>query len=78
MLYAGTGNAGSFKTTDGGQHWQRAGVGMDAQASIRSLVVDPLDSERVFAAEWRTGVYYSENGDQTWALLSTQGPGLER
>jgi photosystem II stability/assembly factor-like uncharacterized protein len=70
VLYAGTGNAGAFKSTNGGRSWQRVGAGVGAQANVRSIAVHPLDSRRVFAADWHTGVYYSEDGGQTWTRLN--------
>ncbi len=35
-------------------------------SSIESIVIDPLDSKRLFAADQNQGVYLSEDGGQSW------------
>ncbi len=70
IIYVGLEGAGVFKTMDRGDHWQWASLGMDPQANIRAIAVHPVNSAWVFAADWHTGVYYSENGGQTWTRIN--------
>jgi len=44
-------------------------VGMDPQAKIYEIVVDPADSQIVYAADLRTGVYRTDNGGSLWAQI---------
>jgi uncharacterized protein (TIGR03437 family) len=76
VIYAGTGEgffnidgvrgAGVFKTTDGGQTWER----LPATATedfhyVNDLVISPNDSRRIYAAT-ETGVWRSLDGGATW------------
>jgi uncharacterized protein (TIGR03437 family) len=76
VIYAGTGEgffnidgvrgAGVFKTTDGGQNWER----LPATATedfhyVNDLVISPNDSRRIYAAT-ETGVWRSLDGGATW------------
>ncbi len=82
ILYIGTGEAngghnnfpgaGVFKSTDAGATWQLAGL--EKTASIGRIVIDPLNSNRVYVAAAGAyfgagpdrGVYRSTNAGQTW------------
>ncbi len=86
IVYAGTGSvfgthysSGVWKSTDGGAHWQSAGL--DNAGDIAWLLVDPRNSDLMLAAtrgiEHRKGgargVFRSTDGGRTWAaVLSTQ------
>jgi photosystem II stability/assembly factor-like uncharacterized protein len=43
---------------------------MDPQAAIRSIVIDPLDPQVIYAADLRTGVYRSSDGTKTWVKIN--------
>ena len=82
ILYAGTGEANStcrsfmgngiYKTLDGGETWQH--IGLDYSAFIGRIIVDHLDSERIFVAACGTlfspneerGIYRSNDGGINW------------
>ncbi|MGH7452345.1 MAG: VPS10 domain-containing protein, partial [bacterium] len=82
ILYVGTGEAngghnnfpgaGVFKSTDAGATWQLAGL--EKTTAIGRIVIDPLNSNRVyvaavgayFGASSDRGVYRSTNAGQTW------------
>lgn len=63
VLYAGTYRGGVFKTGDGGTTWSPANQGIQSQAIVYSMVVNPNNPQRVYAAT--RGV--SNNGNQPWA-----------
>jgi len=82
-VYAGTGEisefgdsdrgVGVYKSTDGGASWQLYGSSLFIDHDIATLVVDPTDSLRVYAAvvgEWKQnqGMGLSDDGGQTWKL----------
>ena len=63
---------GLWKSTDGGDHWQPAGL--DSSFYIGRIVVDPQDSQRIWVAAMgrlygtggQRGVYRSVDGGQSW------------
>jgi photosystem II stability/assembly factor-like uncharacterized protein len=83
-LFAGTGETnpgggsityggdGIYRSTDGGDTWQR--VGLTDSGTIGRIMVDPDDPDRIWAAVsgnlfvpgGQRGVYVSENGGTTW------------
>ncbi|HVR98311.1 MAG TPA: hypothetical protein VMW27_16980 [Thermoanaerobaculia bacterium] len=79
VLYAGTGEgffsldavrgAGIFKTTDGGEHWERLpGTDNPDFYYVSDVVVSARDGSRVYAAT-STGVWRSTDGGQSWSQL---------
>jgi photosystem II stability/assembly factor-like uncharacterized protein len=80
-VYAGTGG-GVFKTTDGGATWQAANGGLFGEETVGdrdhrmlegyvySLVVDPRDSETVYAGTFRRGLLKTTNGGASWQGLA--------
>ena len=79
---------GVFKTTDGGQSWQKV-LYRDARTGAVDLVVDPTNPDVLYAALWEawrkswgmssggpgSGLFKSVDGGQTWNEL-TRAPGL--
>ncbi len=83
-IYVGTGEAnasfdsgtllgnGIYKSTDGGDTWEQ--MGLDKSEHIARLVVDPNNSNRIYAAATgrvygrneERGVYVSEDAGETW------------
>jgi photosystem II stability/assembly factor-like uncharacterized protein len=80
-VYAGSGG-GVFKTTDGGATWQAANGGLFGEETagerghrllegyVYSLVVDPRDSETVYAGTFRRGLLKTTNGGASWQRLA--------
>jgi photosystem II stability/assembly factor-like uncharacterized protein len=88
-LFAGTGEAnpgggsityggsGVYRSVDGGGTWQR--VGLTNSGAIGRLVVDPTNSQNIFAAAagdlfnpgGERGVYKSIDGGSTWTRVLT-------
>ena len=84
VVYAGTGEvnpgggsmayggAGLFRSNDQGDTWNL--VGLEDSGSIGRIVVDPMDSQRIYVAVmgllWQTnpqrGVYRTTDGGATW------------
>jgi photosystem II stability/assembly factor-like uncharacterized protein len=70
VLYAGLDGGGVYKSTDGGESWQRSSSGMDPQAAIRDIVVDPTNPQILYVADLRTGVYRSDDGGKLWVRIN--------
>ncbi len=78
-LYAGTGE-GVFKSVDAGRSWAWSGLGQTprlpggprGEGNVGSLVVDPTDSNVVYAVAGVAGgqVSKSTDGGRTWHLLA--------
>ena len=66
LIYVGVENGGMFKSADGGKTWRRINKGMDAEATIRSLVVDTFDTNILYAGDWRMGLYISTDRGEGW------------
>jgi photosystem II stability/assembly factor-like uncharacterized protein len=79
---------GVFRSTDGGQTWERT-LYRDADTGAIDLALDPSDANVVYAALWQTrrppwnvyppssgpgsGLYKSVDGGRTWAALAGHG-----
>jgi len=62
---------GIWKSTDGGQTWER--LGLENQYRIASIVINPNNSMEIFAVSYdvhadtnRNGIFRSRDGGQTW------------
>ena len=64
------GFAEMFKSTDGGKNWKQSDTGLVLWSSVYSIVVDPNDSERVFAGT-SAGTYVSLNAGGLWGKTSS-------
>jgi len=79
--YAGVEDAALFKTTDGGATWHElAGLrGHDTGANwepgaggmcLHSIVLDPVNKERIYCAISAAGAFRSEDSGQTWKPIN--------
>lgn len=74
-VYAGT-EGGLCKSTDAGEHWQflpKTGpkelrLTAERNVSVRSIAVDPVNGNTLYAASPGGKVYKSTDGGQTWAV----------
>ena len=82
VVYAGTGESntrnsvsygdGLYKTTDGGNNWQK--IGLDSTERISKIIVDPIEKKTVYVAApgplWNSskhrGLYKTIDGGKTW------------
>ena len=82
VVYAGTGESnmrnsvsigdGLYKTTDGGNNWQK--IGLDSTEHISKIIVDPADKKTVYVSApgplWKSsshrGLYKSTDAGKTW------------
>ena len=67
MLYASMYWGAVFRSTDGGNHWQEAPLGLSGHADARQIVVDPFDRRTVWLGLWgESGVFVSKDSGRTW------------
>jgi len=65
-IFAGTYGAGIYISRDGGQTWAPSNEGL-GKGTVGSIVIDPNDSNVVYAALFdQGGVYRSTDGGRTW------------
>jgi len=64
---------GVFKSTDGGTNWTQTGL---KDKAIRSLVIDPKNTQIVYAGTDDDGVFKSTDGGGSWASVN-KGLGKE-
>lgn len=69
QLWAG-GQGRVFRSVNGGQSWTSQAVGPAAQ-SVTAITTDPVDSTRVYALVYGSGLYESRDGGSSWALKSS-------
>src|SRR5690606_11555750 len=58
-----------WRSTDGGAHWARTGPD---DIAVRTLLVDPLRFDLLYAGVFLLGVYRSADGGERWE----RAPGL--
>jgi uncharacterized protein (TIGR03437 family) len=68
LLYAGTGD-GLFRSTNGGESWDRYQAG---DGSVHALAVDPVRPATLYAGTG-AGLYSSSDGGSTWSFTSCCG-----
>ena len=74
FVYLGTTDGHIFGSEDGGRHWQLLGLaGLARNATVTAILVDPHDSEILFASTWTRekegeggGIYRSTDRGRTW------------
>jgi len=73
-LYAGLESGGVYRSSDRGGHWTMASSGLTGPGqggtTVRSLAVDPRDSQVVYAGTL-DGVFKSSNGGTVWERTGT-------
>ncbi|MEJ2080065.1 MAG: SBBP repeat-containing protein [Acidobacteriota bacterium] len=55
-----------FATEDGGSTWRTGGVGLPSDKEIKTIAVDPRDSQVVLVGFEEGGIYRSEDGGRNW------------
>lgn len=80
-LYTENDDRGVFKTTDGGDTWNKT-LFINSNTGVIDLIIDPKNPDRLWAAAWErsrkawdfqedgpgSGVYFSSDGGNTWNL----------
>jgi len=76
IVYAGTYTGKIYKTLDGGETWFQSSTGIQDQAIVYSIAVDPLDSENIFIGTrgesnnggppWNGVLYRSADAGESW------------
>ncbi len=88
-LYSFNPERGVYKTTDGGQTWEKT-LYIDEGTGAIDLIIDNSNPEVLYAAMWyrmryawnfvesgeTSGIYKSEDGGESWKLLTTQASGF--
>ena len=88
-LYSPNQERGVYKTTDGGENWQRV-LFVDDNTGAVDLVIDPNDPNTLYAAMWQreryawdfvesgegSGIFKSTNGGDTWDKMNTPESGF--
>lgn len=82
-LWSSGGERGLYKTTDGGESWERVLSGGE-WTGVTDVVMDPREPDRLYAATWQhhrtvaayvgggpeSGVHMSEDGGESWTELT--------
>lgn len=69
QLWAG-GQGRVFRTVDGGQTWTAQSAGLPA-GPVTAITTDPVDSTRVYALVYGTGLFESRDGGSNWTVKSS-------
>ncbi len=88
-LYSPNKERGVYKTTDGGKTWKQT-LFVNENSGAVDLIIDKNNPEILYATTWHrerrawnfveagtgSGIYKSEDGGETWQLLSTKESGF--
>lgn len=88
-LYSGNKERGVYKTTDGGKTWKQT-LFVDENTGCVDLTINPINPQELYAAMWyrvrrawkfeesgpSSGIYKSNDGGETWKLVSADGSGF--
>ena len=87
VLYAGTYHDQVYKSTDGGQNWFWSGSGMQVEAIVYTLAIDPQNTNNLYAGTrgisnsgsppWNGVLYKSTDAGQSWTAVLQNVGGLE-
>ena len=72
-LYAVT-SRGIFKSTNAGGSWSSINSGIPQDASIQTVVLDPISPSTVYAVALSGVIFKSADGGTTWAAINRAGP----
>ena len=85
-LWSPGGERGLYRTTDGGETWQRV-LHVDDDTGVTSIAFDPRDPDTIYAASYQrrrqvwslmmgpgSGVHKSTDGGETWREVTTGLP----
>jgi photosystem II stability/assembly factor-like uncharacterized protein len=72
VILLGASHGGIYKSTDGGATWKHPVSGLAAEATVTSIVFDPVNPSQVlYLSDRLSGVYRSTDGGQTWQVINT-------
>jgi len=88
-LYSPNKERGVYKTTDGGKTWQQT-LYIDDNTGVVDMDINPKNPDELYAAAWyktrrawnfeeggkTSGIYKSNDGGNTWKLVSTPASGF--
>jgi photosystem II stability/assembly factor-like uncharacterized protein len=88
-LYSANKERGVYKTTDGGKTWKQT-LYIDENTGVVDIDINPKNLNEMFAAAWyrtrrawnfeeggaTSGLYKSNDGGETWQLISKEGSGF--
>jgi photosystem II stability/assembly factor-like uncharacterized protein len=69
IVYAGTGNAGVFKTENGGRTWVPINQGVSS-LSIRAIAIDTSSPNTVYLGTGGAAIFKSTDGGASWRVSS--------
>ncbi|UCE19885.1 MAG: hypothetical protein JSV84_05960 [Gemmatimonadota bacterium] len=69
IVYVGSAynQEGIYKTTDGGIHWQKINI---KYGGVKCIVINPLDTDVLYAGTSRGGVHKSTDGGESWVITN--------
>jgi tetratricopeptide (TPR) repeat protein/photosystem II stability/assembly factor-like uncharacterized protein len=70
IMYAGTEDAGIYKSIDGGISWQPAQKGLE-RANVSTLIIDPKIPSTLYAGVVLGGIYKSVDGAASWFPINS-------
>jgi photosystem II stability/assembly factor-like uncharacterized protein len=87
-LWADGGQRGLYRTTDGGETWERVLAGPNPRTGAVEVAMDPENPQKLFASLWEfrrwpyffesggpgSGLYVSHDGGDSWTEISDEEP----
>lgn len=73
--YFGSDNGVIFKSLDSGATWNP--ITSIGNSSVNKILIDPVDSNKIFATSSYAGIYRTDDGGENWANVTTDVAGFD-
>jgi photosystem II stability/assembly factor-like uncharacterized protein len=75
VYFFGSDGGRIYRSEDGGSTWQQ--MGSAGNSLINKIVIDPINTDIIYACSQWSGIYRSENAGQNWQRIANDDAGFD-